>query len=452
MDWVFEPPLDASHRAALTSGNHLVCVGPPAAWTVASVLSRLPPASALDTPPVVVLAPDTADAADLAAVCSTISSLAPALAVTGIARAERLLLAGIARTVVLAPSDALDLVRRAVLKLPSTPTIALVWPEVMLAAGEGGTLDTLLAEAGAVQRVVFTATPDDLTDLVERHARRAPVAILSRPAAAPTVSIRYACIDTPRRSAAVRAVLDQWNPATAVLWDPPPYRLAGFAPQGSGDPTVLPFGETGERTADLAIATDLPSAEVLVALAAQARDVVVLVRSSQQPYLQRLAATLRPQRLPSEADRARNQARVLRDRLRARLDRGNLTGALSALDPLFDLFDPALVAAAAAAELTADPAVGIETAPSTPAAAGPAAASRIRVRLDQGRRDGLRPGDVMGVLLNHVGVAKDHVGRIDIRDGFTLVEVPAHEAETVVRGLAGASIRGRRVSARVERR
>jgi hypothetical protein len=48
-------------------------------------------------------------------------------------------------------------------------------------------------------------------------------------------------------------------------------------------------------------------------------------------------------------------------------------------------------------------------------------------------------------------VAKDAIGRIDVRETFSLVEVTAGTADRAVRGLTGTTIRGRRVVARLER-
>jgi hypothetical protein len=69
-----------------------------------------------------------------------------------------------------------------------------------------------------------------------------------------------------------------------------------------------------------------------------------------------------------------------------------------------------------------------------------------------GRRDQLRPGDLVGALLHGAGLSKDQVGRIDLREGFALVDVRASEAERALAGLNGATIRGRRIAARIDRR
>jgi ATP-dependent RNA helicase DeaD len=79
-------------------------------------------------------------------------------------------------------------------------------------------------------------------------------------------------------------------------------------------------------------------------------------------------------------------------------------------------------------------------------------AAWVRVFVTAGRKDHARPADLVGALVNGVGLAKDHVGKIEIRDAFSLVEVRADDAERAVRGLTGATIRGKRIAARLDRK
>jgi ATP-dependent RNA helicase DeaD len=153
-----------------------------------------------------------------------------------------------------------------------------------------------------------------------------------------------------------------------------------------------------------------------------------------------MAAGPRALRVSDEADVARDRAAALRRRLRERLSDGDLAGELLTLGPLFDEHDPARVAAAALALMEA---------PAAPVAEEPGWA---RVWVSAGRKDGLRPGDLVGALVNEVGLPRASVGRIDLRDGFAIVEVRADVAERAVRGLTGIALRGKRVTARPDRR
>ncbi len=67
-----------------------------------------------------------------------------------------------------------------------------------------------------------------------------------------------------------------------------------------------------------------------------------------------------------------------------------------------------------------------------------------------GRREGLRPGDLVGAITNEAGVPGSSIGAIQIDDDYSLVDVAATEAEMIVRALATATIRGRKFPVRIE--
>ncbi len=443
MTWEFAPVLDAAHRAALGSGKPLVYVCPPAGWAVRPLFEILVPAEA--TPATLVVVPEMSHALDLAATLHSLAHLGPVYPTTAVARAQTLLRAGHVRTLIGTLSDTLDLVRRSALKPEGLARVVIGWPEHLLVRGASQALDTLLADAPEVQRIVLTADETAVLDFLERHARRAPVAGAARLPAGPVGPARYAVVDRLRRVFGARAVLDILDPERAVLWDPSPDPAARWA-ELTAQPGVRllgvrPPGEDAEP-ADLAIALDLPSGDALTILRGAAREVVVLLDAVQVPYLERIASPLTPLRLAGPLDRARDWLFQLRRTVRERLADGAPSPELLALDPLFDEYDPALVAAALLAERGAPP----------PPATTEEVPAWVRVHVNAGRRDQMRPGDLVGALLHGVGLTKDDVGRIELREGFALVDVRASEAERAVAGLNGTTIRGRRVAARIDRR
>jgi hypothetical protein len=433
VSWEYRPAFDAGHRAALQSGKNLVFVCPPAAWAVVPLVRELPPPGIRRTA-LLVLVPDVTDALELAGEI-------PALPVTGLARAQRLLAAQTSSTLIATPADAMELVRRAALKTESLEHVVVCWPDRHDAAGHMDTLDLLLAESKGAARLVATTDPETDQSFIERHARRAALAIGGRLPDAPCPSVRYVVTAGDRVGWTVRAVLDALNPSSALLWDPTPDPTIRWQALAA-DLTVTPSAVVPDQPVELAVAARLPSADALVALHAAARNVVVLARPTQVTYLERLAHPLKVMRLASDADRARDAAYRLRAQLRERLAAGGAGGNLMALAPLFDEFDPALVAAAAVGSVASD--VPDERSTDVPA--------WIVVRVNAGRRDRLRPADVVGTLINVVGLPKDHVGLVDIRDTFTLVYVLAEAAERARQGLDGVSIRGRQIAATLDRR
>ncbi|MBI4501628.1 MAG: DbpA RNA binding domain-containing protein [Gemmatimonadetes bacterium] len=431
--------LDAGIRAALQGRKSVTYVCPPSAWAVIPLFAELPEAAPGGIR-LLVLAPETGDVFDVARSLRPLARFQPILSATGLARAGRLLAASAVRTLVATPRDAVTLLEMSRLKPGGIPVIALLWPEFMLAAGETALIDSLLAEASEAQRVIVTSDPAAVKDLLERHARRAAHAIGSQPPEHAAAAARYVVVEGERHPAAVRAVLDTLNPSSTFLWEPAAADRYERWTEFAEDPSVT-IGSTppAERQFDAAIAVELPSAEFLAQLAGCAGQVIVLVRASQVPYLLRLAKPLKNLHLAGAADRARERAHALRQSVRQRLEDHDVLNDLLALGPLFDEYDPALVAAALARGAGGAPAV--ESAAPLPA--------WVRIQVTVGKRDHVRPSDLVGALLNGVGLPKDHVGRVDIREGFSIVEVSAQDAARALRGLAGLTVRGKALGARV---
>ena len=445
VSWEFDSPFDAGQLAALHAGKHIVYTAPAAGWALSPLFEALPPLDGEGRVAMLVLAPTSGDVVDIAEGLFGLPGLDYLHPVTGIARAAGLLRRRVVRTLASTPDDALQLLRHACLKLEALDRIAVVWP-----SGEhSDALDTILAECTGAQRLIVTDDERSVEGFLERHARRAVPVRASRPPDTPIRDAKYTIIGEGRRAEAVRAALDVLDPETAVLWEPVPGRRGRLAALADAPGIRQIEGPAvPARHADLAIALDLPSRAVLETLGAAANDVLVLIRGRQLPYLQRLVQPVRFLRLPGAADRARGRFFESRREIRARIDGMDPTGTLVALEPLFDEFDPALVAAALFSQGQAEDAEGDMG--SRAADPGPDEATFARVWISVGRRDRVRPGDVVGALINAVGLRRNHIGRVDIRESFSLVEVRAEESAGAVSRLAGVTLKGKRVRARID--
>lgn len=74
-----------------------------------------------------------------------------------------------------------------------------------------------------------------------------------------------------------------------------------------------------------------------------------------------------------------------------------------------------------------------------------------RLFVPVGERDGVRPGDLVGAITGETDAVGGQIGKIEIRDSYSLVDVESGIAEDVIRDLSGATIRGRRVEVRRDR-
>jgi ATP-dependent RNA helicase DeaD len=75
----------------------------------------------------------------------------------------------------------------------------------------------------------------------------------------------------------------------------------------------------------------------------------------------------------------------------------------------------------------------------------------VRIFIGAGQRAGVRPKDVVGAIANESGLSGSDVGNIEITPNFSLVEVPRHAADEVIRALRNSTIKGRRATVRPDR-
>jgi ATP-dependent RNA helicase DeaD len=122
-----------------------------------------------------------------------------------------------------------------------------------------------------------------------------------------------------------------------------------------------------------------------------------------------------------------------------------MEGPLTLLGPLFERHDPAAVAAALYHLWLSAPRPA-----AAPVEAAPSAVARIWVGV--GKRDSVGPNDLVGLLVGELKVERSAIGHIEIRDTFTLIEVPASDAARIAAALTGRVVRQRRVIARLDER
>jgi hypothetical protein len=70
--------------------------------------------------------------------------------------------------------------------------------------------------------------------------------------------------------------------------------------------------------------------------------------------------------------------------------------------------------------------------------------------INVGEKDGARKGDLVGAITNEANITSDLLGKINMRDQFSVVEVDASVADRVIQAITGKTIRGRVVNARVD--
>ncbi len=372
-------------------------------------------------------------------------------------RALRELRSGTLDLLVAPPATVLELIERSALKVDQLGAVLLCQPETW---AEHPVLSPLMQDlADDAQRIVIASDPARAEGLIDRYARKALLAGDTSPAA-PTASVRAVSVRWANRASAIADLFQLLDPVTASIW------ISDEADRGAVLEAVQVDGSNVQVTsgdvpaADLVVAWDLPSAGRLAQLA-EAGDTVLLVPPGTEDYVLRIAQTIRPFRLPGFMEQLAQMSADDRSQIRAELDAGEPSAAILALAPLFERHEPARVAAALYAlwkrSRGAGPQAprrpGVEDAPERDLVSLPADDSvpKAKIWVSVGKREGVTPADLVGALTRELKVDRTAIGRIELRDGFSLVELPAMDAERIAQALNGKSIRRVRVTARLDR-
>jgi ATP-dependent RNA helicase DeaD len=418
-------------QAALERGRAVMLVTPPAVEQAEAVWQLLAAAAPAAGPTTLIVCADS-DAAAAWADAAPAPFRAHAATGGGLGRATRLLTAHALDVLAGSPEDLQALATRSALKLDALSTVVLAWPEWLIATDRLPMLEQLLGEVREARRIVLAWDPRVLEDFLERYARRPhvmgdlPMGQDARPLA-PVTAARYVVLPRARRTGALREVLDVLDRPRVIEWR----RGTALTEQG-----------------DAVVCVDLPSRDELTMVATHGEP-ILLVAPSQLPYARSVAAPLTPLPLSTTRQRAHNEAEALRIRAAARIDAGGLEAELGLLEPLLERYDAAEVAAALLALGRQPPAVSDQPVPQAPSAAPPE--TWVKLFVNVGKKDRAGAKDLVGALTREIGLAREDIGRIEVREGFSLVSVAPHAADAAIRGLSRVAIRGRRIAARRER-
>jgi ATP-dependent RNA helicase DeaD len=270
--------------------------------------------------------------------------------------------------------------------------------------------------------------------------------------------LQYLSVGPASRLPALRRLLDDIDPSNGVVYVRSDeserevhdlLRALGYLHEGMPDDQGVRVARAaGSGESDVVVLYDIPASheELREAIGPQPRRVVAL------------AQPITPFTLSEAGLRARTREEMVRAELREVLSSGAFARELLALEPLLETYDGIEIAAAtlrlleqARFERDAARARATEGRAAHAVAAGPApTAPMTRIFINVGAMDNARPGDLVGAITNEAQITSAQIGKIDIRENHTLVEVASDVADTVVSKLTGSTIRGRRVVARVD--
>ncbi len=396
------------------------------------------------------------------------------------------------------PGRIMDHLRRETLRLDLVRVVILDEADEMLNMGFIEDVEWILDRTPRERQTgLFSATiPDRIADLARRYLRE-PVRLAIEPerVTAPRISQVFYEVAPRAKVDALARILDLETPASAIIFcrtksgvDELAHALQalGYSAEAiHGDMSQVQRDRVMERfrsgRAELLIATDL---------AARGLDIPAVshvinydIPSDPESYVHRIGRTGRAGApgmaitlvTPRERWMLRTIERAIGQRLQERttptreqiikrqrellgaslieiIERNDLGWAMRLVDELAAYHDPAVVAAAAvkllAQQRNLDPERASELLEEDGDQPEP---GMTRLVLSLGRRDGLRPMDVVGAIANEARIPGKRIGQIEIGDRETTVEVPQELADRVVRALSRTRLRGKPVRVQVTR-
>lgn len=391
--------------------------------------------------------------------------------------------------VVVPASLALALLKRSLLKLDTIETVVLMSLDV-LAVTATEAMEAILTEAPrTADRVAITGEINPVIDSVlERHARKARRVQHELPSPSAAV-MEYIVCDERVRTDVLGRLFDSIDPSHATLVaaeadaEEACNALArlGYGP----DDELVEFsdGETPENEALVVLfgAPEGPDDLASIIEATPQRLIVLVEPQDVTAFLRVFGARARPVTASSLVEIAGSMEDAVRGEIRGAIGTASLHREVLTLAPLFAERDPVEVAAAllrmyeeARAELqtgTPTPPVRVvsarieaperetrepfvrreERAPRARNDERPEEGTHTAIYINVGSRDGAQKGDFVGAIAGESGISSEQIGRITLRDTFTIVEIASGVAETVLAAINGKTIRGRIIAARPDR-
>lgn len=426
-----------------------------AAAAIEPLLDRLEAGSSVTQ--CIVLANDPDSAAAIAARVGALpaSKGLRVLAATDARRSLRALRASPAHIVVGTAETLVELTNASALKLDALRIVTLAWVDELDGSATSA-LETLMAELpkDSARLVLASSVTPAVELLVERYARRARRTQAAAADSQPAASLSYVATSEAGRVIALRRTLDALDPESAFVVARTASSRAAVESllrslgYGASSSDAVRSGDAPDGSPQLVVLFDLPGTDDelrrLVRERASAR-VIALVTPRQLASLRRLAGgAVAPLTLPDAAVRARARGDRLRDELREVLASGQYARELLALEPLIADYDGIEIAAALLRLLEADrgkPQTAIGAREQSPV---------TRLYLNIGSMDDVRPGDLVGAITSEAGISKAELGKVDVRERHSTVEVSTPVANSVVSKLTGVQLRGRRLLVRVD--
>ncbi len=396
------------------------------------------------------------------------------------------------------PGRVMDHLRRGTLTFDALKIVILDEADEMLRMGFIEDVEWILAQAPApLQTALFSATmPPEVRRIADRYLRQpVTVEIEHKSLAVPTVTQRYLNVLEKQKLDVLSHVLEtETEPGEAVLIFArtkvgaaelaEKLQARGYAVEPMHGDMSQAMRETVIRRlrngqVEIVVATDVAARGLDVerigfvvnydipydmeayvhrigrtGRAGRPGKAVLFVTPREQRLMRNIEQFVKqriePMKAPTRAHVAARRIALFKERILQTLAEEELDLYLNLVEELAEEsgHDIAEIAAAAARLAREDRPLVVDLEPEPEVVARPEE-GMVRFFIEAGRRNGVRPGDIVGAIANEAGVPGQAIGAIDIYDSFTFVDVPAQYREQVLEGMQNVAIRNRAANMRI---
>lgn len=394
------------------------------------------------------------------------------------------------------PGRVLDHLRRGTLNLAQLAFVVLDEGDEMLRMGFIDDVEEILGQVpGTRQTALFSATmPREIRRIADRHLHDpVTVQIEAQALTVPSVRQRYLHVSEPRKLDTLTRILEV-EPTEGVLVFvrtktgaadlTERLQARGWAAEAlHGDMNQAQREQVVRRLrqgqVEIVVATDVAARGLDVerlshvvnydvpydpesyvhrigrtARAGRAGTAVLFVTPREGRLLkliERFAGRrIEPMKVPTVAEVTARRTAMFKERLRTAAAAEDLAPYLTLVQELADEAGLEMIEVAAAAARLARGEQPLEAVVEREGDGHEGGESgRVRLVIDAGRRDGLRPADVVGAIANEADLPGRAIGPIEIHDRVTFVDIPARHRDQVLSRMAGVVIRSRPVQVRV---
>ncbi len=335
-----------------------------------------------------------------------------------------------AHIVVGTPGRVMDHLARTSLQLDALNTLVLDEADRMLDMGFFDDIVTVAKQCpSARQTLLFSATyPEGIAKLAGQFMREPVTVKVDAQHAGGQIEQRWYEVKPGERLAAVARLLEHFRPASALAFCNTKARCREVvaALQAQGFHALALYGELEQRERD----------QVLVRFANRSCSVLVATDVAARGLdIASLAAVINVDVTPDP------EVHVHRIGRTGRAGESGLALCLASLDEMG--------AVGRIDQMQGRESVWHPLAELTPAGGGPLVPPMATLHLQAGRKEKIRPGDVLGALTADLGYTREQVGKIDVNEFSTYVAVDRAIAPQAASRLNAARIKGRSVKVRL---